>query len=285
MSTTVLIGLLLTAGIVFVLLYFPFLPVNYSQSSEARIGTDTALLNLSLDADVAHVYVLPENLEDKAVQVNVSAIGRGGLLTPDQLFQLAFQERRANNTLTVTSRVTSTEGFDSGSMNTICYVYVNPSLSLNLTVRTTTGQIVVDTGKSVIFQGMHLESTTGGIVVVWNETDVTGNVPISLNTTSGYINIGVTQSTKLSGNVTFNVDTASAGFVSLRLNIQDAVGARIETNKTSPGIHVEQKGFSGNEKLLQSTNYPSANNFLVNLKAVRGGIDINAVYETNGFRS
>jgi len=260
------------------------MPGNYNQSSEARIGTATDL-NLILDADVAHVYVLPQNLEDKAVQVNVSAIGRGGLLTPDQPFQLAFQERRSSNTLTVTSGVSSAEGFTSGSMNIICYVYVNPSLSLNLTVRTTTGQIVVDTDKSVILQGLRLESTAGGIVVAWNETDVTGNVPVSLNTTSGWINIGVTQSKRLSGNVTLNAETAAAGIVFLHLDIQDDVGAKIETNKTSSGIHVEQKGFSGNEKLLQSSNYPSANNFFVNLEAVRGGIDINAVYETNGFRS
>jgi DUF4097 and DUF4098 domain-containing protein YvlB len=67
--------------------------------------------------------------------------------------------------------------------------------------------------------------------------------------------------------------------------IHNDVGAKIDSHTTVGGINVEQQGFSGNQSLLQSSNYPAGSNFMVNLATTTGGIDINAYYESSAVLS
>jgi hypothetical protein len=62
------------------------------------------------------------------------------------------------------------------------------------------------------------------------------------------------------------------------MEIDDDVGARIESHADLGEINVDVQKFSGNETLLQSDNYPAGSNFLVNLRTTTGGININAAY-------
>jgi hypothetical protein len=75
-----------------------------------------------------------------------------------------------------------------------------------------------------------------------------------------------------------NAETTTGG-INLAMAINDDVGARIGSHTGVGGISVEQQGFSGNQSLLQSSNYPAGSNFLVNLRTTTGGININAAYE------
>ena len=64
--------------------------------------------------------------------------------------------------------------------------------------------------------------------------------------------------------------------------IRNNVGAIIDSHNSFGGISIQQQqGFLGNQSLLQSTNYPAENNFLVNLETTTGGININAMYESS----
>ena len=97
--------------------------------------------------------------------------------------------------------------------------------------------------------------------------------------------MNITQDKQLSGNVTVNVENSNAGFITLRLAVLDDVAARILATQNIGGVYLQQKGFSGHELPIQSSNYPSQSNFIVNLQGSQGGTEINAVYELTGVRS
>jgi len=94
------------------------------------------------------------------------------------------------------------------------------------------------------------------------------------------VGVNVTQNKKLSGNVTMNAETTT-GEVNFAIVIHDDVGTTIESHTSVGGISVEQGGFSGNQSLLQSTNYPAGSNFLVKLATTTGGIRIDASYNSS----
>jgi hypothetical protein len=89
---------------------------------------------------------------------------------------------------------------------------------------------------------------------------------------------------KLSGNVTLNARTTT-GSVNLSMVIDNDVGASIESSTVIGGINEDVEKFSGNETLLQSSNFPAGSNFLVTLRTTTSGININAVYEASAVLS
>jgi hypothetical protein len=139
-------------------------------------------------------------------------------------------------------------------------------------------------GDSATIQGINLDVAAGSIQMLWNGAKVSGNIPVNLKTAAGSIYMNINQTSGLSGNVTLNAE-ASAGSVFLEANLRDEVGAKIIANANVGGISVNQQGFSGNRSQLQSVNYPAGSNFVVNLRAETGGININADYEASGVRS
>jgi hypothetical protein len=124
-----------------------------------------------------------------------------------------------------------------------------------------------------------------------DEADVSGNVPINLQSTTGAVNVNLAEKQKLSGNVTVEAGTTT-GSVGLWMDIDGAVGARIESHSdfgrmiTGDLQHFSgTPNFSGVQSPLESSNYPAGSNFLVNLRTTTGGIYVSAVYESSAVLS
>ena len=308
LAAAILIAILVIAVVTTVIIFLPVVPVSFNQSNEASAANVNSL-NLTIDADIANVNVSFRNLPgNQLAVVNVSATGSRGIFGTDTPLALASQEKTENSTLKFTTRISRADPWTSlYSLNVACDVYIDPSANLNLTVRTGTGQTEINAGRSVSFQGVHVETSTGSVEarltegtvisgsfslqtatgtvqLLWAEADVSGNVPVNLRTNTGSVDINITQTRSLTGNVTLNAETSTGG-VSLRMDIRNDVGAKVSATTVIGGVSVEQKGFSGNTAPLQSSNYPAGSNFLINLETNTGGIDINAVYELGGVRS
>jgi hypothetical protein len=76
----------------------------------------------------------------------------------------------------------------------------------------------------------------------------------------------------------------TTGGVAFTIDITGEVGAKVEASTGFGGVNVEQQGFSADRAPLQSTNFPAASNFIVNLRTTTGGIEINSNYDP-GVRS
>lgn len=113
-----------------------------------------------------------------------------------------------------------------------------------------------------------------------DKADVSGNVSVSLQSTTGSVNVNVIENQKLAGNVTVDARTTTGG-INLAMIINDDVGAKIESHMDFGRISVDVQHFSGNQSSLQSSNYPAGSNFLVNLRTSTGGIHISAIYESS----
>ena len=302
-ATITLIAVLVFAVAVAAVVLLPLQPVEFNQQNQAS-AANVDRLNMTVNADVANVYVIFRNLpENQRAIVNVSATGSKGLFTSDQIVALAFEEKTEDSTLSYTATVSRTqEWFVSQQIS--CYVYIDPSAIVSLAVKTGTGQITFETTDKVTIENLSLETDTGSIgatltqnVLVagtfslravtdsvhlaWNGADVSGNAPVTLRSSTGSVDVSIIQSGhNLYGNVTINAETTTGG-IDFALDINGGVGAKIESANTAlGGINVHQRGFSANEVPLQSTNYPGSGNFLVNLRTSTGGITINANYES-----
>ena len=302
LAAIILIAILVFAVAAAFIVLLPLQPVDFQQSNEAS-AANVNRLNLTLNADVANVNIFFRNLSgNQRAAVNVSATGSRGIFSSEQPLALAFDEKTTGSTLTYTVGISRTDTFPSlFSVDVVCNVFIDPSANLSLTVKTETGQIAMNTDTEVTIQNLSLETTTGsveanvteGVVIAggfslktttgsvrlnWDEAEVSGNVPITLSTTTGSVEATMNQNRQLSGNVTVDAETTTGG-VTLALDISGDVAAKIEASTVLGGIDVEQTGFSANEAPLQSVNYPAGGNFLVNLKTTTGGIQINADYE------
>jgi predicted membrane protein len=192
-------------------------------------------------------------------------------------------------------------------LKVICDVYIDPSARLNLTIHSDVGQITMNASTHMTFEELNLETTTGNVYANLRQgTTVAGNISIntttgnvqfqmdkanvsrsvsfSLQSTTGSVNMDLTENQKLSGNVTVNARTTT-GSVDLSLTIDDDVGAKIESNAEIGEISANVQHFSGNKSPLQSDNYPARSNLLVNLRTTTGGIHINAAYQPSSVLS
>jgi hypothetical protein len=300
----ILIAILVMATVVGALVFVPFYAVHFDQTNQvAKTGADNLMLDFQ--ADVAQVNVFFENLPDKMVVLNVTADGYVGIFEdPNRTINVTFDHQTANNTEIVTSRVSRISAWPlSYNLNVICDVYIDPSANLTLAVRSSVGQIMMNADTQMTFKTLSLEAVTGnveaslakGVVIAgmlsvktttgnvqfrMDKADVSGNVSVSLQSTTGSVNVNVAEDQKLAGNVTVNARTTTGG-VNLAMIINDDVGARIESHTDFGGINVDVQHFSGNQSSLQSSNYPAGSNFLVNLRTSTGGIHISAIYESS----
>jgi hypothetical protein len=152
-------------------------------------------------------------------------------------------------------------------------------------LETETGSVDVSLSKGVVVADLiSLHTTTGNVQFEMDEANVSRNVSVELQSTTGSVNMNLIENQKLSGNVTLNARTTT-GSVNLSMAIDGDVGASIESSTVIGGINEDVEKFSGNETLLQSDNYPAGSNFLVNLRTTTGGININAVYEASAVSS
>jgi hypothetical protein len=300
----ILIAILVMAAVVGALVFVPFYAVHFDQTNQVA-KTDVDNLMLDFQADVAQVNIFFRNLPDKMLILNVTADGYVGIFEdPNRTINVTFDHQTANNTEIVTSKVSRISAWPlSYNLNVICDVYIDPSANLTLTVRSSVGQILMNADTQMTFKTLSLEAVTGnveaslakGVVIVgmlslktttgnvqfrMDKADVSGNVSVSLQSTTGSVNINVAEDQKLAGNVTVDARTTTGG-VNLAMIINDDVGARIESHADFGGVNVDVQHFSGNQSSLQSSNYPAGSNFLVNLRTSTGGIHISAIYESS----
>jgi hypothetical protein len=298
----ILIAVLLTAVIVTAIIFLPFTPVNLNQTRQLDSEVGVNNLILGFQADVAQVNVFFENLPDKMLFLNVTASGWTGLLgDPSKALAVTFYSETINDTVTASSRVSHANIWPPQfSLNVVCDVYIDPSAKLNLAIRSDGGQITMNADTRMTFEELNLETTTGsvdaslskGVIIAgmvslktttgsvqfqMDKADVSGNVSVNLQSTTGSVNVDLAAPQRLSGNVTVNARTTT-GSVNLRMVIDNDVGARIESDTDLGRITVDVQKFSGNQTPLQSDNYPAGSNFLVNLRTTTGGININAAY-------
>jgi len=300
----ILIAILVTAVVVGVLVFLPFNAVHFNQTNQvAKAGVNNLILDFQ--ADVAQVNVFFMSLPGKMVVLNVTADGYVGILDdPNRTVNVTFNHQTANNSEVVTSSVSRISAWTlSYNLNVICDVYIDPSAKSSLSIHSGVGQIVLNADAATTIQSLDLETTTGSIeaslaqsVVIagavsvrtttgsvtfnWRQADAEGDVSVNLKSTTGTVNLSVSRNSRLSGNVSIEAGTTT-GSVNLAMDIHNDVGAKIESHTSVGGINVEQQGFSGDQSLLQSSNYPAGSNFLVNLETTTGGIHINAYYESS----
>jgi hypothetical protein len=300
LPVAILIAVLLSAIVIGALFFLPFYPVHFNQANQVP-EADVDNLLVDFQADVAQVNIFFKNLPGNMVMLNVTADGNVGIFDdPNRAINVTFNHQTANNSVIVIANISRATRWPLlYNLNVNCDVYIDPSANLSLYVRssvgdivmnadanmtlqeldleTTTGSVDVSLAKGVIIRGIaSLKTTTGSVQFQMDEADVSGNISVNLQSTTGSVNTDVTEN-QLSGNVTVNAETTTGG-VNLAMVINDDVGARIGSRTVVGGISVEQQGFSGNQSLLQSSNYPAGNNFLVNLRTTTGGININAAY-------
>jgi len=301
--TLVLIALLAFAAIFVPLSFLPIRMVGVNEIRDVPFQTGVDTLNLDFTADIARINVAFEDLVDKLVILNVSATGRVGILIPSDLFDLTFHDAIVNNVLTVTSKVdTVGRGWPwSSLLHVTCNIRIDTSLKTVLNVKTSVRQIVMDTRAGVVLRSLSLEATTGaveanlveGVIVAgdvsvktttggvkffWHNVIVTKGVLVDVKTTTGGVDVNVVQDKELLRNVTLKAE-ATTGGVNFAIDIQGAIGAKIESSTTTGGINIKRTiRFSGTSSLLQSNNYPAGINFDVSLKTTTGGINIDARY-------
>jgi hypothetical protein len=295
-----LVGIVLLASFVF-LFFAPVKVVNFSQSVSAPNRTGVSALTLVFDADTADVTVLPY-LNYGLVAVNVTASGSVGVFGDAQNpVQVSLTEHMAGSTLEVTSRVSMRDR----SFNTLhveCRVHVDPTVPLNLTVRTITGTVHLSKTGPATFDALTLQSTTGSAVaymhrgavvrgdvsvltttgtsqIQWENAKVDRNISVRVATTTGSANAFVTEEGQLGGNVTMSL-TTTTGSTNLNMRLYDEVGARVTSQVGTGDIHVTAQNFNGNKSPIQSSNYPAKSNFLVDQKTNTGDISITTIYDT-----
>ena len=308
LPVAILIAVLIFALVIGALFFLPLYPVHFNQTNQVP-KADVDYLLLEFQADVAQVNVFFKNLPGNMVVLNVTADGNVGILDdPNRAVNVTFSHQTANNSAIVTASVSRTTRLPIlYSLNVKCDVYIDPSASLTLHVRSGVGNIVMDANTNITLQILDLETETGsvdvslskGVVVAdlislhtttgtvqfrMDKANVSRNVSVKLQSTTGSVNMDLTATQKLSGNVTVNARTTT-GSVNLSMEIDNDVGASIESSTVIGGIDEDVENFSGNETLLQSDNFPAGSNFLVTLRTTTGGININAVYEASAVLS
>ena len=128
----------------------------------------------------------------------------------------------------------------------------------------------------ILSDDISLSSTTGGVKLNWNNVIATKDLQLDITTTTGGVDVDIEQDSRLQHEVTLNTAVKTAG-VDLNIDLQGAVGAKIESTVTTGGINIERQiGFSGTNAQLRSDNYPADSDFEVNLQTTTGGITIDA---------
>jgi hypothetical protein len=298
----ILIVIIFAVIIIGALAFAPFNTVNFGQTNHVVNQPNVKTLNFNFQADIAKVSIIAQNFTDDTVLLYTSGTGSTGIFGSNNPVQIVFSNETAGNTLTVNSKVT-TSGLFARASEVTCDIFINPSVTVNLNVTTETGQISLTSNQGATFESLNLKSTTGlvqanienGTVIAgdislktttgavsfrMNQANVQGNDTFNLQTTTGAVDLEITENKALSGNVQVNAATTT-GAVNLAMNIDNGVGARIESQTQIGEITTDLNNFSGNKSPIESNNYPAESNFLVTLRTSVGGISINAVYQSS----
>jgi DUF4097 and DUF4098 domain-containing protein YvlB len=302
----VLIAVLLVVVAVSALIFLPITPINYVQTKSVASEAGVSQLNLNLQADTADINIIPQRVNDNTLVLNVSATGSTGIFGSTTPVKVTFGNRTVSSSTTVSASVSRVGASFSVNLHVVCDVYVDPKAELNLMVhtnvgqvnmsaedqtiqalalQTTTGNVEAALGKNVAVTGnVSITTTTGTATLNWNQADAERNISVYVKSTTGAANVQVKRDYFLSGNVTVEASTTT-GSVNFDMTIHDDVSAQIEASKVFGAINVQQEGFSENQELLQSNNYPAPSNFNVKLSTTTGTVNIDATYQSLATRS
>jgi len=285
------------AIIIAVIFSFPFKPVNISESRDVQYQTDVDTLILDLTADSANIDIAFEDLADKLVTLDVSGTGHVGILSSTDPLHLTFDDAITGNVLTVNSNIDT--GF--GWFEVTCDIRIDPSLNTSLDIRISSGNIVMSNRAGVVLNSLSLvvtsgnvrtslaegvvvaddvyvKATSGNVVFSWNNLNVTNDIQVNVETTSGNVNVDIKQEEELPESITLKAQTTS-GNVHFVIEIQGDIGAWIESEVTSGNINIiREDGFGGVKSLLMSDNHPAGSNFVASLETTSGNINIDAKY-------
>ena len=302
MPALILIALLFSAFIIIAaFMYMPINPASFSESQGVSYSEGIDTLRLNFSGGISLVNVQFENMSDKLVQLNVSASGGVSIFASSKPVNVTFDHSISDNILTVNARVITNSGWSwLPWLNVTCNLYIHPSLKSSLNVKTTVGKILFDTKTGVTLNSLNLEAgtgqieaklventtvkgdvsaktTTGHLRFSWNNVKAQNNVSVTAQTVTGAIDLNVLQNSSIPANVTLNAQ-ATTGAIDLGITIHDDVAAIVKSTGATGGINFSQTGFNGTKSELQSNNYPTNSNFIINLQTTTGGIDIKAVY-------
>lgn len=303
-----LVVILLTAAIVVTFVAAPLEPWD-SNVTLVDNSPNVRTLNLNFDTNIGAVSIitLKAGIANNLL-INVQVNGSRGLLgNINDPFITTFDNQTIGDTLTVNSRVEVKNSYNTRA-NVAVQIYVNPDLELNLNVSSITGRVSFSADKPATIQNLKLKATTGeveanlqGTITLIGdislqtttgavnfrtyENTISGNRTINLKSTTGSINMDITQTKTLDSNLNVNAD-ATTGSVNLELIIDGSVSAKIISDKPSFGnIETNLKNFSGNDTLLHSNNYPAIFNIDFHNRVTTGSINIGAAYQTTTFPS
>jgi hypothetical protein len=296
----VLVSILVVGVVVAALLATPFITVNIRQTYQDDT-VDISKLNFNFESNQAqiNVFTLDMNNNNFVIEIQGSAAKSVSGGTGDSLMQFSLYNDTTNGVQTVTIKLEESTGFS--RYNVVCNIYINPALTINLNITSKAGQVNLINDKPTTFESINLEASAGAVGANLQNSTVTGTVTLrtqagtvhfrasqivvggnktfDLHSSAGSINMDLTQTKTLQGNLQVNA-TAELGSVNVGLSIDGAVGAKIISQTTLGSIHTNLQHFSGNQSLLQSDNYPEAGNIEINNRTNLGSIDINAVYQS-----
>ncbi len=304
----ILIAVLLVAFLFAIFTFIPVQSVDFSQSNSAPAIPGVNAITLNFDADVADVNVIPSDLSNQLVRLDVSATGSVGVFGSNtQPIKVNFSNETLGNNLIVTAGVSRTETWPTSfDLKVICNLYLDRNAILNVNARTSVGKVSLNSEVPVVFSGLNLRSTTGSVETnlsdiavltrdisvsyislttttgtvqfTWNNVQVSGNVAVNLATTTGSVTANFTHNSALANNVSVDAKTTT-GNVNVGMSISNDVGAQITSHTSLGSISTDLQNFNGNKSPIYSSNYPTANNFLVNAQTTTGSVHIIAAYQ------
>lgn len=296
-----LIAMLIVAVIVSAVIFAPVASLNFNQTNQdSHSNVDT--LNLNLQADSAQVDVITQNITGQNILIMTSATGSRSIFGSTNFVTVAFSNETENNVLTINTKVVDTNVPFISNRHVTCTVYVNPSLNLNLNVTTQAGKITLSSQTPATFQSLNLHANAGNVEATLqnatiagnftlqtqagtvyfgsSQANVLGNQTVELHSSAGSINMDITQTQTLQGNLQVNAVT-DLGSVTVGMQIDGAVGAKIVSQTNLGSIQTNVQHFSGNQSPIQSDNYPAASNIAINCRTNLGSININATYASS----
>jgi hypothetical protein len=295
----VLIVILVAAVVAVAFLITPLGTWNVNQSLTDQTSS-VHTLNLNFDTDVGHVSVVALKVADSNLAIYVVGNGSRGVFGGgNNPVSLTFENTTVGDVLTVNSYVNVET---SSSLNTALdiQIFVDPALTLNLNITSHAGQVSFAVDKSVTLQSLSLSTNAGTVDATlrnvtiagavsldtnagtvnyrMNNVNVVGNITVDLHSNAGSVNLDLTQTKAMGGNLQVNAQT-QLGAIELGLVIDGDVGAKIISQTSLGSIHVTNgDNFSGDRSPLQSNNYPATSNFDIDCQTNLGSININTDY-------
>jgi hypothetical protein len=302
-ATISLVSILVVAVVAAALSTAPLGKWDLSESLEDKTeGVKNVSLNFQ--TNVGQIIIFTQEMGNNNIGIYIQANGSRGLFgNHDNPVNITFDNQTVGDVLTVNSAVHVEDAVTSRA-KVQCMIYVNPSLILDLNVSSTIGQVSFTGNQNATIQNLNLlavtgevetnldacvivagnvslSTTTGAVNYRMSQTFIVDNCTANLRSVTGEVNMDITQTKTLDGNLVVNSE-ATIGGINLGLTIDSGVGARISSDTGGFGeIHTDLNNFNSNDDLVQSANYPSASNIeIYNKIHAFGSVYIQASYLT-----